>query len=622
MSDDKETTNLSDLDEQLLNEAIVSTNGRDYTQEEIEHLALENELTPFQALELEIHDELFESGLGWDKRAEWDNIYHPDDDKETKALLRLKRAVQLYAASCFVQYKRKYIDVETHVELSELEVFRALSQKIADKFDRWYKHKDLTANIIDEISFAVINGTNIDPRMCFALHSGKKYMLPGNTARRLWRSGYCDLNVWQKPSYRNTEPTKRVFDKPLGSLQDLLDFAIKTPLERQILLDWFGWSLKNEHLKPKWAIFLFSETKGTGKSTLMELGQALFGEENTANENGIEGLTQRFAADSLSKKFVKVEEVKLSSHSDAGNKMKDYITGDHATVDIKHQTKQTLPLKCAFMMTTNHKPTWLEGGERRYFIIDMDHDGHAHGELKDEFDKITDAFRRDLEDPSMLKRWYLELISRQYHEDFDPYILKPRQIGSPLMKELMGEAKIEVKEVLEDLLRLYDVSVIPSSDQQLLVNHLRLKGQQALRNILRDLGWKPTSPRVKGKTRRVWVRNDVAFDKGRIDLPTLSQDLDGAVELGFTWWPISQAIAKGWDELCNHVLKPGRFKQTVTDKGKTTTEYELSHNTEKDYSRGPFPDSSSDIDYESYKFLMSKPEKNSVDEGSFEDLRF
>ena len=80
MSDDKETTNLSDLDEQLLNEAIVSTNGRDYTQEEIEHLALENELTPFQALELKIHDELFESGLGWDKRAEWGNIYHPDDD--------------------------------------------------------------------------------------------------------------------------------------------------------------------------------------------------------------------------------------------------------------------------------------------------------------------------------------------------------------------------------------------------------------------------------------------------------------------------------------------------------------------------------------------------------------
>lgn len=606
----------------LIDNASQETDKRACLQKCNDQASAEHEFTQFQILQMEIQDEVFDSGMGWDQRSDWGLSYSPDDDEETKRVLELKRYVQLYAASCFVQYNRKYIDVETHVELSELEVFRALSQKIALKFDRWYKCKDLTAKMIDEISFAVINGTNIDPRMCFALHSGKKYMLPGNTARRLWRSGYCDLNVWQKPSYRNKEPAKRDSDKPLGSLQDLLDFAIKTPLERQILLDWLGWSLKNEHLKPKWAIFLFSETKGTGKSTLMELGHALFGEENTANENGIEGLTQRFAADSLSKKFVKVEEVKLSSHSDAGNKMKDYITGDHTMVDIKHQTKQTLPLKCAFMMTTNHKPTWLEGGERRYFIIDMDHDGHAHGELKDEFDKITDAFRKDLEDPSMLKRWYLELISRQYHEDFDPYILKPRQIGSPLMKELISEAKVEVKEVLEDLLRLYDVSVIPSSDQQLLVNHLRLKGQQALRNILRDLGWKPTSPRIKGKTQRVWIRNDVALDKGRIDLPTLSQDLEGAVELGFTWWPISQAIAKGWDELCNHVLKPGRFKRTVTDKGKTTTEYELSRDTEKDYSRGPFPDSSSDIDYDSYKYLQLQLEKRPVDEGNFEDLRF
>lgn len=55
----------------------------------------------------------------------------------------------------------------------------------------------------------------------------------------------------------------------------------------------------------------------------MELGQVLFGVENIANENGIEGLTHRSAADSFSKKFVKIEKVKLSSHSDAGNKMKD-----------------------------------------------------------------------------------------------------------------------------------------------------------------------------------------------------------------------------------------------------------------------------------------------------------
>ena len=122
------------------------------------------------------------------------------------------------------------------------------------------------------------------------------------------------------------------------------------------------------------------------------------------------------------------------------------------------------------MMTTNHKPTWLEGGERRYFIVDMDHEGHAYGARKDEFDKITRDFRQDLSSQEILKRWYLELIDRDYHPDFDPFVLKPNKIGSPLMQELMGEAKIEVKEVLAVLLDQYDVKIFPSRDQQLIVD--------------------------------------------------------------------------------------------------------------------------------------------------------
>ena len=560
--------------------------------------------------------------MGWDDRSNWADIHHADDDEDTKATLHLKREVQLFAASCFVHHKRKYIDVETYVELTDLDIFRALSQKIAKKFHKWYQSKKLTASMIDEISFAVVNGTTIDPRMSFALYSGKKYMLPGNKAKRLWRNGYCDLNDWVEPTYRHEEAAERDEAKPLGSLQDLIDFAIKTPLERQILLDWLGWSFRDEHLKPRWAIFQFSETKGTGKSTLLELGQALFGEANTANENDIEGLTQRFASDSLSKKFVKVEEVKLSSHSDAGNKMKDYITGDAALVDVKHMSKQTIPLKCAFMLTTNHKPTWLEGGKRRYFLIDMDHAGHAYGDRKDAFDEITAAFRKDLENPEQLKRWYIELIERDHHKDFDSFILKPQKIGSPLMKELMGEARIEVKDVLEDLLTIYSVTIIPSADQQLLVNHLKLKGQQSLRNILRDLGWHPISARFDGKTQRIWVRQDNTVEKGRLDAPILSQDLEGAIPLGFTWWPISQAISKGWHELTAHVLRPGRYKHTKTENGKTTVQHELHSNPEENYARGPFADSTSDTDFESYNWKQSQKQVDNVNDLSGEDLNF
>lgn len=611
-----------DIEQDLLADAISQTHGQPYTDDEIELLALDHELTDFQQLQIEIHDELFQCGMGWDTRAIWEDIHHAEDGEDTKETLRLKREVQLYAASCFVQHKRKYLDVETHFELTDLEIFRALSQKIAQKFYKWYRSKKLTAAMIDEISFAVVNGTTIDPRMCFALYSGKKYMLPGNSAKRLWRNGYCDLNVWVEPTYRQEAPVDRDDAKPLGSLQDLIDFAIATPLERQILLDWLGWSLKHENLKPRWAIFLYSETKGTGKSTLLELGQALFGEANTANENGIEGLTQRFSIDSLSKKFIKVEEVKLSSHSDAGNKMKDYITGETAMLDVKNLSKQTIRLKCAFMLTTNHKPTWLEGGERRYFLIDMNHEGHAYGDRKDAFDAITATFRADLANPKQLKRWYLELVGRSYHTDFDPIILKPQKIGSPLMKELMGEARIEVQDVLEDLLSVYNVTIIPSADQQLLVNHLRLKGQQALRNLLRDLGWVPTSKRFDGKTQRVWTRRDGSLKNGRVDAPLLSQELDGAIPLGFTWWPISQAISKGWNELTAHVLRPGRYKHTKTEKGKTTVEYELHGSPEENYARGPFADSTSDTDFASYLWQQTKEPVGDVGNLSEGDLKF
>ena len=190
------------------------------------------------------------------------------------------------------------------------------------------------------------------------------------------------------------------------------------------------------------------------------------------------------------------------------------------------------------------------------------------------------------------------------------------------MKELMGEARIEVQDVLEDLLSVYNVTIIPSADQQLLVNHLRLKGQQALRNLLRDLGWVPASIRFDGKTQRVWTRGDGSLKNGRIDAPLLSQELDGAIPLGFTWWPISQAISKGWNELTAHVLRPGRYKHTKTEKGKITVEYELHGSPEENYARGPFADSTSDTDFASYLWQQTKEPVGDVGNLSEEDLKF
>ena len=152
-----------------------------------------------------------------------------------------------------------------------------------------------------------------------------------------------------------------------------------------MLLDWIGWILQNEVSKPTWAMMLYSENKDIGKSTIAKVLSALFGEENTTLSNGIKPLVQRFAADRLDRKLFVAEEVHISSHSTEGNALKDLIKNTSLSVERKYQPVVTIPQHSCFVFMTNHKPLWLEGGQRLYYIINMDNDGHSKGEKNEAF---------------------------------------------------------------------------------------------------------------------------------------------------------------------------------------------------------------------------------------------
>ena len=78
----------------------------------------------------------------------------------------------------------------------------------------------------------------------------------------------------------------------------------------------------------------------------------------------------------------------------------------------------------------------------------------------------------------------------------------------------------------------------------------------------------------------------------------------------------------GWNELTAHVLRPGRYKHTKTEKGRTTVEYELHGSPEENYARGPFADSTSDTDFESYLWQQTKKPVDDLTNLSEEDLKF
>lgn len=193
----------------------------------------------------------------------------------------------------------------------------------------------------------------------------------------------------------------------------------------------------------------------------MKVLTALFGPENTVTLNCIKPPTQSFAVDALGKKLVVAKEVHISSHSREGNALKDLITNTAVSVEPKYQPVVNIPQRSCFLFTADHKPLWLEGGEWRYYIIDMDHGGHAQGPDNDKFVELVRRVKAMTEDQQPLQDFYARLMVRAQSENFDPKDIGGKMNATPIMRELQATAGKEGDKVLrasEDLPKLASTS--------------------------------------------------------------------------------------------------------------------------------------------------------------------
>jgi hypothetical protein len=206
--------------------------------------------------------------------------------------------------------------------------------------------------------------------------------------------------------------------------------------ERNRVLDWLAWCLQNEGKKPNWAVMLYSQTKGTGKSTLCNIASRLFGEANTSRQNNLEKVAGKFNAPVLNSKLIISEEVELRQGSEAGNKIKTLITESHTTTERKGRDVERIRLHSCFLLTSNHLPTWIEAGERRFYVVDVDHDGHAAGPDAERFTKVVRAVEAALEDDQKVAAFYAWLMKRALSPDFDAMTLNTAQHGTDIMRRL------------------------------------------------------------------------------------------------------------------------------------------------------------------------------------------
>jgi hypothetical protein len=480
-------------------------------------------------------------------------------------------------ASWFVQMENKFIPTgnkDSRLGIAEME--KLLPQMLADRFPS----NERVAQNSGKITGAVMFGTGPDPRLTFGVYSGKAYPQPGNKSKRLFRNGMWDINTWRSPAYRTLSPSAASKENT-EAFDAMLEFAIPEQAQRDMLLDWIAWNLQNEGNKPTWAIMLYSETKGTGKSTIAKVLTALFGEANTALCNGIKPLTQRFAADSLDRKLVVAEEVHISSHSTEGNALKDLITNTSVSVERKYQPIVTIPQQSCFVFMTNHKPLWLEGGERRYYIINMDHDGHSQGERNEEFYALAAAVNEQVNNPQFVRDLYQRLMTRELSPEFDAKNMRFNDNATPIMRELQAISGNEGEHVLQSLLDEYNVSIIPSEDMVDFVAYLKLRNANSLRNILSKLGWESRRYRFAGAQHRVWCPKTLEVENGRVSHPELANTYNGLAEAnGYTWFDMTFYVNTTWKKLHQERLVRGGRK--------TTEEYSASAGSPWDNSEGKY----------------------------------
>ncbi|MDA5095734.1 hypothetical protein O2N63_16715 [Aliiroseovarius sp. KMU-50] len=120
-----------------------------------------------------------------------------------------------------------------------------------------------------------------------------------------------------------------------------------------------------------------------------------------------------------------------------------------ALAEIKGREEERIEQCSCFLFTTNHLPTWIEPGDRRFYVVEKDHDGHAAGPESEAFQELVSRLRQELEHPEQLAALYAALMPHEAPESFNAKSLNVERDGTAVMKRIQ-EASQQVQRGLLD----------------------------------------------------------------------------------------------------------------------------------------------------------------------------
>ncbi|WP_322889990.1 MULTISPECIES: primase-helicase family protein [unclassified Yoonia] len=424
------------------------------------------------------------------------------------------RLTRLLAARYLRQENRFYhIDQPTQA-LSR----RDVEQTFMNMVGRELPDIALTVETMKTVFRVGIELQHTDQNRSIPVWGGQLRSYPGEAARLVWNpNGTVAINTWRKPEYRQRGVNRARY----GHFGPLFRTLFPNPKERRQVLDWVAWTLQNENDRPSWSLLLYSKAKGTGKSTFCDVLKQLHGIENSTTQNNVDSLVARFNAQVLTSRLVVCEELSLRSESKQANALKTYITDTETLTERKGREAESTPLISCFVFTTNHLPTWMESGERRYFVVQTDHDGHSSGPRAADFSAVVAGVYEALANPDEVAALFNALMHRRVSVTFNPKSLNTERDGTAIMRQLLGTSGETILDQLSEYLADLGLHVVPQATvQEYITKDLRQNGNRT-RHMMQELGWTQTQVKWGGKdyARALWMKPGFHVADGNIVRP-------------------------------------------------------------------------------------------------------
>ncbi|UTH44940.1 primase-helicase family protein [Loktanella salsilacus] len=414
-------------------------------------------------------------------------------------------------AQWFVRKDNKFYDVtRPHVTLSRNDVERIALSRMRPLVSP----TGLTNQLVRAVFRRAIDDLTTLDDQSIAVWNGEISCRPGHRGRLVRNDGAVSINLWQRPEYRDL----RINEADYGLAGEFFATILPRQAERDMFLNWVAWCLQNEASKPTWGPLLYSRTMGTGKSTVCTLLTELFGDRNSVIQNNIDTLTSRFNMTVLQSKLVVSEELQVKPGSKAANMLKSYMTETTTLSEMKGREAERVRQSCCFVFTTNHLPTWLDGDNRRFYVIDVDHDGHASGPRAAEFVDLVGRLHAFMADPTNLARLYNALMARTLPSDFSATTLNTALHSTEIMRRLASASEQTVVAMLDEELTSRGTNAIPESSITRFVAQTLRSPMSQTRHLMADLGWSKVKVKWDGVdyTRSVWVRPKFCIERGYI----------------------------------------------------------------------------------------------------------